>query len=198
MSGWVGKTKDGYAGTRGGRMDRTPFYSNRPKRVRSSQELIEELKSFDDPSYQIRLRGQPYVRYGLVPTIARPHAFGGKTLSNGFDPKQEHDLLHRFRRHTYSHSGRILTKWEALFLARHHGLPVRLLDCTANPLVALYWACESMKDFSVDGAVFAFKPRANRLFLDVLDPESDPEMISGVRMVNPFYPTARMTAQAGL
>jgi uncharacterized DUF497 family protein len=61
----------------------------------------------------------------------------------------------------------------------------------------LYWACE--KDFELDGAVYAFVRRPNENdYLDVLDTDVDPEAVPGVRIIYPFYPSARMTAQAGL
>src|ERR1700722_2804494 len=91
----------------------------------------------DGPWYA---RGQHDEHLGVVPTIARKMQFAGKYVDS-FTLEQERELLHRFRRHTYEHRGRVLDKWEAMFLARHHGLPVRLLDWTTNPLVSLYWAC---------------------------------------------------------
>ena len=48
----------------------------------------------------------------------------------------EREFVRRFIRHSYAHFGRTLSLWEAYLLARQHGLPVRLLDWTGNPLMA--------------------------------------------------------------
>ena len=54
------------------------------------------------------------------------------------------------------------TDFERLAKLQHYGLPTRLLDVTANPLVALYFACqphiekdlETGQDIETDGVVF--------------------------------------------
>ena len=50
-----------------------------------------------------------------------------------------------------------LTKFDILVKMQHYGLPTRLLDMTHNPLVALYFACDSVVSGKEDGSVYAFR-----------------------------------------
>lgn len=47
-------------------------------------------------------------------------------------------------------------RFDALVKMQHFGMPTRLLDTTTNPLVALYFACESKAEKENDGAVYIF------------------------------------------
>lgn len=49
-----------------------------------------------------------------------------------------------------------LTTFQCLVKMQHYSLPTRLLDVTSNPLVALYFACESHVEGDEDGEVIVF------------------------------------------
>ena len=104
-------------------------------------------------------------------------------------------------------------KW--VQLARHYGLPTRLLDWTRNAAIALYFACCEEPD--KDGAVFVLNPvELNRQIYPkdprVFDPNLDAKLIEiylkldGKRnpkgfktiAINPTWNSARIVVQQGV
>jgi hypothetical protein len=166
--------------------------------ISSTGNLLIRTAKFPGALY---LRGVPDEAWTLRTSIALlcQRKVAGKPVPVSKDTAlvQEKALLHRFRRHTYEERGRVLSEWESLFLARHHGLPVRLLDWTTNPLVALYFACICGEEPSTNGAIWLFERTYDVPEIDVFKVKS-PFDIEGVRIVQPFYPTRKMTAQSGL
>jgi hypothetical protein len=151
---------------------------------------------------QLYFRGLSDDGRPLIPSIGRDHKVLSESRVLVANVEQEQGLLHCFRRHTYEHRHRVMSIWESLFLARHHGLPTRLLDWTTNPLVALFFACASSKTggASKGGAIWVFsKRRPSSDDIDVFDLRNDdPFTINGIRIIYPFNPSPRITAQNGV
>jgi len=185
--------------------------------IRSSADFLRTLFALRATRANVKFwyRGQPKSTFRLVPSIGRTHSTG--SMQAEFNAHQERELLHRFRRRAYPYVGRIMTDWEALFLARHHRLPTRILDWTANPLVALYFACCEEPDSP--GDLWAFnKFGTTEHDLDVLALANDSTAegpltyypatfddtpIKGVstdeavKILHPFYNSPRMVSQDG-
>jgi len=154
-------------------------------------------------------RGLSSGRYELLPSIGREQRYGGKIKK--FEPDDEIFLLRRFRRRAYPYEKRVTDIWEALFLARHYGLPTRLLDWTANALFGLYFA--SVGKLSEDGALWAITRVKGNVGLDVfrVPSKSDEESLfkmykrdnrtrrteEAVKIVDPIYNSPRIVAQDG-
>ena len=162
---------------------------------------------------RVLFRGHSKSSYHLRPTVGRLHQFG-RTKVHGFNYAQEELLLHRFLRHSYIHSGRVISEWEALLLARHHSLPTRLLDWCVSPLAALYFACSENGDSNGHlWAIAGLRPGPDTLDknLDIFKAIKDkpraldvPERAGGsttndsVRIVYPITNTPRIVAQGGV
>src|SRR5258708_6533473 len=129
--------------------------------ISSAEKLLSEIfrVSREKKGHKLWYRGLSDCSFKLIPSVGREQRYAGKSLP--YTPNRERSLLHRFRRRAYPYVGRTMTAGEAIFLARHHGLPTRLLDWTANPLFALYFACarDSKEDQTKAGKLWAMRRR---------------------------------------
>lgn len=133
-------------------------------------------------------RGHSDSEFKLIPSVGRsPHL---KKSTEAY----ELSLFNMFCREAVSHLRTVPSDdWEWLSIAQHHGLPTRLLDWTANPLVALYFAVESNPD--KDGALFALHSTS------VVAKKTRQESPFAIKRPAKFYPNAvspRIRAQEGL
>ena len=94
---------------------------------------ISSVNKDDLPGETVIFRGIADLEYDLKPGLAR--------LKNE-EENTEKELINDFLTHRPdAFSG--LNDFDILAKMQHYGLPTRLLDFSINPLVALYFACES-------------------------------------------------------
>lgn len=167
------------------RLERKAGFSGVLKnRVRSLSEYLEVLNAlFVDPTDVFWFRGHDDVDWELCPSALRYPQVA--TRNKAILSLAEFRRIQEYRLEK-APGPKETFKW--LQLAQHYGLPTRLLDWTQSLTTALYFACQ---DHSVDGMVFAIKPRdLNRMSLkkstaDVLDPEEHTEIIQKYLTLGP-------------
>jgi hypothetical protein len=131
------------------------------RRIRNVKDILTALASHRQKARKqpIWFRGSTNVGHELVPSLGRPP----------FRLEQERALINAFKQNAVQFfEERPQSEWEWLFIARHHGVPTRLLDWTESPLIALYFATHSVDDptrnDTKDGALWILLPvELNRL-----------------------------------
>lgn len=133
-------------------------------------------------------RGHAKSSWHLIPEVHR----GGVISAQNADErvKAEEAMLKDFIRRTRSllpHLPR--DDWEWLSLARHYGLPTRLLDWTENAAAALFFAVE-YPNGGVDSAVWCSE-RPNEV-----DVTKSPFRVDNIYLYDPPHIAPRITAQS--
>lgn len=105
---------------------------------------VQTLENFMSLQYGLPeadfFRGQSSSDYKLIPSIGRRFKDGQESVLMQYEREIFEDFKRKYSMFT---DVRPKNDKEFLFLAQHYGLPTRLLDWTYNPLIALYFACES-------------------------------------------------------
>lgn len=103
-------------------------------------------------------RGTPRPTHGLETSLQ----------TGGLEEKERH-LLTSFRKYALRSAVHGDLVWNWLSLAKHHGLPTRLLDWTYSPYVAMHFATHDFRHFDEDATIWCVDYRkTNELLPDPL------------------------------
>ena len=113
--------------------------------ISSINQYVDFLGEIQKNDSKILFRGHSKVSYDLKPSLFRKKEW----LSN--ERKMYLELMAKCP----AEFERLESHIEKLAEMQHYGLPTRLLDVTQNPLVALYFACETQPSYYGEIIVFS-------------------------------------------
>jgi hypothetical protein len=152
--------------------------------VRSFEELHRVLNEDWDHNYLYR--GEDSSVYALKSKFGRSGGRHGAST--------EREVLEEFKRRAAPHiSIAPESDWEWLAIGQHFGLVTRLLDWTANPLVAAYFAV-SKSERGGDRVLYILDESA----IPTASIRTSPFSIGRTVLYRPKHISSRITSQAGL
>ncbi|MFJ5989304.1 FRG domain-containing protein [Lentzea sp. NPDC092896] len=133
-------------------------------RVRTAQELFEVIGRIAllSPDRTYAWRGQNNASWDLSSSLIREIEARGMEATEARVREREQEILVEARRWGLGRDlGPSATDLHMLAILQHHGVPTRLVDVTANPMTAMWFAAEEQRPDSkgqvgrCDGVVFA-------------------------------------------
>ncbi|MDQ6799509.1 MAG: FRG domain-containing protein [Acidobacteriota bacterium] len=118
-------------------------------RIKSWIELQEAVFS-DSLRTRIQRHRSQFVFRG-VPRVS--HTLDTSLQTGGFVAHERH-LLTSFRKYAVESAVHGDSIWNWLSLAKHHGLPTRLLDWSYSPYVAMHFATANFSHYDEDAAIW--------------------------------------------
>lgn len=136
------------------RIKRTALTPPDAIRVGAVTTFLHALEKFDRPSdISFFYRGHQSFTYSLIPRIYRDAGW----IEN--EDVMFKELILRCPNDFSS----VASTFQTLVKMQHYGLPTRLLDLTANPLIALYFACAEADHSKQSGEVIVFWVPTNEI-----------------------------------
>src|SRR5690606_6521514 len=117
---------------------------------------IEDIKRFRSP---FAFRGMPVNHEKLSTSLMH--------IGGNFAEMEKH-LLRNFKKYAHEVITDNNSFWNWVSLAKHHGLPTRILDWSFSPYVAMHFLTQNLKTYSHDGVIWVVKYKEIHKFLPAL------------------------------